>query len=252
MAAADTTEDEACVVPMLREVWRGMCAMDERHIPAFSDSITLKPHVYEHPEFRRDLRVLERYMKSLSYDEDTHVLKYEAVFGGRFAQSRKVCNLSVTAFRGQYAMAVVENGDDPQETLHVYVKPPGEPDAEAKVNAHGANITTAEKAAAKIADLLRRATRAHHDINLVGTSLNVTSIAFDRLMRECKDPPPLPTSVTDVETQSKMLGRCISDTSRVLMEKLVVIDTDRDNAASLARKVGVLATLFTSLSQPLK
>jgi hypothetical protein len=30
---------------------------------AFSDSITLKPHVYEHPEFRRDLRVLERYMK---------------------------------------------------------------------------------------------------------------------------------------------------------------------------------------------
>lgn len=250
--SAEVTEDEACVVPMLREIWRGMCAMDERHIPAFSDSITLKPHVYEHPEFRHDMRVLERYMKTLSYDEETHVLKYEAVFGGRFAQSRKVCNLAITAFRGQYAMAVVENGEDPQETLHVYVKPQGEPDAEAKVNAHGASITTAEKAAAKIADLLRRTTRAHHDINMVGASLMLTSIAFDRLLRECKDAPPLPASVTDVETQSKMLGRCISDTSRVLLEKMITIDTDRDNAASLARKVGVLATLFTSLAQPLK
>lgn len=250
--SAEAVEDEACVVPMLREIWRGMCAMDERHIPAFSDSLTLKPHVYEHPEFRRDLRVLERYMKTLSYNEETHELKYEAVFGGRFAQSRKVCNLSITAFRGQYAVSVIENGEDPQETLHVYVKPPGEPDADAKTNAHGASITTAEKAAAKIADLVRRATRAHHDINLVGPALTTTSIAFDRLLRECKDAPPLPTSVTDVETQSKMLGRCISDTSRVLLEKMVSIDTDRDNAASLARKVGVLATLFTSLAQPLK
>jgi len=250
---ADPDAPCACIMPLFRKLWSTLHSMEQARVPAFTDTITLSPETYQHPEFLHDLNVLRQFAE-LEYNEEKHTLVIRVTFKGDFVSRHKGATISIYAFANQYALAVCQNGVEVTESLHLYVKAEHETDESAAERAHNATITSGKKAAQRIIALMRKCQSTYHDLMIASSAFLPSVIAIERLCAKYANGTDLawPSGSVCMSTQSRMMRARMGEGVTQLLETTLAVDMDRMDAGSIARRNGVASTLLTAMSNEMK